>query len=597
MADRVIKGIPVSTGIAIGKAFFANRSLKSRLPRQTVAHVLIPREIQRLEWAFEKTEAELKSIRDAVPEDLPEHKLIIDSHIMVLKDPKLTKAARIYIEEMRLNAEWALEKAVNDLDKAFNAIPDPYIRDRMQDVRQVTERVQSTLLGKDQDLTAIESKVIIMAHDLAPADTIALDVNKIMAFAVTMGGKTSHTGIMARTMGIPALVGVTDLEAGVADGDLVVIDGFKGLILVNPSEEELEKYNARQARFEVYQRTIVKGCQLPAETIDGYRVKVLANIELFEEVASVLDSGGEGVGLFRTEYSYINRTTLPGEEDLYEEYADMASIMSPRKVTIRTLDLGADKFISHFGRLEESNPALGLRAIRFCLSHKGLFKTQLRAILRASVSGNVRLMFPMISGLKEIRRAKAVLAEVQAEMRKEGVPFDENMPVGIMVEVPSAVMVADILAEEVDFFSIGTNDLIQYSLGIDRTNHHVFPICTSRCTRPCSGSSSRWWTPGTRRASKSASAAKWPPIPSASPSSWALQVDSISMVPKAIPGIKRIIRQTSMEECKQLLKDVLECRTVGRINTLVKETIYRRYPDELSFAISLLDASEDPAMG
>ena len=591
MAARVVTGIPVSSGIAIGKAFFVNRSLRSRLPRQTVGDEYLEQEARRLAQAFAETQAELESIREKVPAELKEHKLIIESHAMILKDPKLEGAARSYIHQLSLNAEWALEKAINDLEKAFSALHDPYIRERMQDVRMVAERVQSRLLGEGKDLASIQSKAIIMAHDLAPADTIALDVNKIMAFAVVQGGKTSHTGIMARTMGIPALVGVSGLEESVSDGDLVIIDGFKGKLLVEPSDEELEDFNALQARFEDYQRTIVRACQLPAETIDGYRVQTLANIELFEEVTSVIDNGGEGVGLFRTEYSYLNRSELPSEEELVEEYTDMASIMSPRRLTIRTLDLGADKFMSQYGGLEESNPALGLRAIRFCLTHRDLFKTQLRAILRASVVGNISLMFPLISGLREVRRAKAALAEAQNELRAEGLAFNPDMPVGIMIELPSAVMIADVLADAVDFFSIGTNDLIQYSLGIDRTNHHV-----SYLYQPLHPAVLRLIKQvvdaGHKAGIEVSLCGEVASDPYCVPILMGMQVDSLSMVPKAIPGIKRIIRQTSMEECKDLLKRVLECRTVGRINTLVREIIFRRYPDELTFAISLLESDE-----
>jgi len=594
MADKIITGIPVATGIAIGKAFFVNRNHKAHLPRQTIAASLVPEEIGRLHDAFATVESELSATREQVPAELKDYGLLIDTHILMLKDPKLSGTAADYIKNLGLNAAWALEKAVSDQEAVFGAINDPYIRERMQDVRVVADKVQAKLIGRETDLTAISGRAIIMAHDLTPADTVELKIDKIMGFATVRGGKTSHTGIMARSLGIPALVGVDKLEDSVSDGDLVVIDGLTGKIVVNPTEAELEDYNERAAFFETYTRKIKRRCQLPAETFDGSRVQVLANIELVEEVASVLDNGGEGIGLYRTEYAYLNRTDLPTEEELTEKYIDLAAIMSPRKVVFRTLDLGADKFISAYGELNETNPAMGLRAIRFCLKNPQLFKTQLRAILRASVYGNVSLMFPMISGVKEVRQAKAWLAQAKAELRREGVEYDQNMPVGIMIELPAAVMIAEFLAQEVDFFSIGTNDLIQYSIGVDRTNHHV-----SYLYQPLH--------PATLRAIKLVvDAAHQAGIevslcgevasdPFCVPILLGMGIDSISLTPQAIPGIKRIIRQTNMHDCRKLLKNVLECRTVSRINNLVMDNIFKHFPEEVSFFTSLLENDESPS--
>jgi phosphotransferase system enzyme I (PtsI) len=593
MADSTLTGIPVATGIAIGKAFFVNRNHMANLPRQIVAADDMPAEIERLHAAFRSVETELAAIREQVPEELKSHGSLIDTHLMMLKDPKLSGAAAKYIETLGLNAAWALEKAVADQEAAFESIKDQYIRERMQDVRVVAEKVQTKLMGVKTDLASISGRAIIMAHDLTPADTVELQVDKIMAFATVRGGKTSHTGIMARSLGIPALVGVGRLEE-IHDGDLVVIDGLNGKIVVNPTESELAEYNERAAQFEDYTSKIRRHCHMPAETFDGSRVMVYANIELVEEVTAVLDNGGEGVGLYRTEYAYLNRTTLPTEEELAEKYIDLAAIMSPRKVVFRTLDLGSDKFISTFGELNETNPAMGLRAIRFCLKNPQLFKTQLRAILRASAYGNVSLMFPMISGVKEVRQAKAWLAQAKAELRREGVDYDPDMPIGTMIELPAAVMIAEFLAHEVDFFSIGTNDLIQYSIGVDRTNRHV-----SYLYQPLH--------PATLRAIKLVvDAAHQAGIevslcgevasdPFCVPILLGMGIDSISMTPQAIPGIKRIIRQTNMHDCRLLLKDVLECRTVSRINNLVMDNIFKHFPEEVTFFSSLLENDELPS--
>jgi phosphotransferase system enzyme I (PtsI) len=594
MADKILTGIPVATGIAIGKAFFVNRNHKAHLPRHTVAASLVDGEIAKLHDAFAAVESELSAIRAQVPADLRDYGLLIDTHILMLKDPKLAGVADDYIRTLGLNAAWALEKAVSDQEAAFGAVHDPYIRERMQDVRVVADKVQAKLIGRETDLTGISGRAIIMAHDLTPADTVEIQVSKIMGFATVRGGKTSHTGIMARSLGIPALVGVDMLEDFVHDGDLVIIDGLTGKIVVNPTESELEDYNERAAYFEDYTRKIKRGCQLPAETFDGSRVQVLANIELVEEVASALDNGAEGVGLYRTEYAYLNRTDLPSEDELTEKYIDLAAILSPRKVVFRTLDLGADKFISAFGELNETNPAMGLRAIRFCLRNPQLFKTQLRAILRASAYGNVSLMFPMISGVKEVRQAKAWLAQAKAELRREGVDYNPDMPVGIMIELPSAVMIAEFLAHEVDFFSIGTNDLIQYSIGVDRTNHHVSYLYQP--LHPATLRTIKLVVDAAHQAGIEVSlCGEVASDPFCVPILLGMGIDSLSLTPQAIPGIKRIIRQTNMHDCRILLRKVLECRTVSRINGLVMDNIFKYFPDEVTFFSSLLENDESPS--
>ncbi|MFH1913228.1 MAG: phosphoenolpyruvate--protein phosphotransferase [Pseudomonadota bacterium] len=594
MADKILSGIPVATGIAIGKAFFVNRNHKAHLPRHTVPAAAMDAEVARLHEAFAAVEAELTVIRGQVPEGLKDYGLLIDTHVLMLKDPKLSGVAEEYVRTLGLNCAWALEKAVADQEAAFGAVHDPYIRERMQDVRVVADKVQAKLIGRETDLSAIPGRVIIMAHDLTPADTVEIQVSRIMGFATVRGGKTSHTGIMARSMGIPALVGVDMLEDFIHDGDLVIIDGLTGKIVVNPTESELEDYNERAASFEDYTRKIKRGCQLPAETFDGSRVQVLANIELVEEIAAALDNGAEGVGLYRTEYAYLNRTDLPTEDELAEKYIDLAAILSPRKVVFRTLDLGADKFISAFGALNETNPAMGLRAIRFCLRNPGLFKVQLRAILRASAYGNVSLMFPMISGVKEVRQAKAWLAQAKAELRREGVPHNPEMPVGIMIELPSAAMIAEFLAREVDFFSIGTNDLIQYSIGVDRTNHHVSYLYQP--LHPATLRTIKLVVDAAHQAGIEVSlCGEVASDPFCVPILLGMGIDSISLTPQAIPGIKRIIRQTNMHDCRRLLRKVLECRTVSRINGLVMDNIFKSFPDEVTFFSSLLENDESPS--
>ena len=591
MAKLVLTGIPVSAGIAIGKAFFMNRRLHGRIPRQTIAKHFVPGECERFDQGVAQAVAELETVRAQVPAEFKEHGLMIDSHVTILKDPKLRDMTFGYIEDMRINAEWALLKAVRHMEKKFATIADEYFRQRIQDVRLVADRVLSQLMGLTREVKEIEGRVILMAHDLAPSDTVGLEVDKIMAFTTAEGGKTSHTGILARSLQIPSIVGVQDLEDLVEDGEFVIIDALKGKIIVEPEEDELAEYVALQDQFEQYGKLIVRNCHLPAETIDGYRVQVLANIEILEEVSAVLDYGGEGVGLYRTEYSYMNRESLPTEEDLYEEYRDLAAIMAPAKVIFRSLDLGADKFITGMGDSAERNPALGLRSIRLCLKHRDLFKAQLRAFLRASVEGNTAIMYPMISGLRELREANKVLREAKRELAAEGVPFNDDLPVGIMVELPAAVMTAELLAKEVDFFSIGTNDLIQYSLGIDRTNKNVSYLYQP--LHPAVLRSIKHVVDAAHQSGIEVSlCGEVASDPFCVPILMGMQIDSLSMNPQAIPGIKRIIRQTTMDECKELLRRVLKCRTVTKINRLVMESIFQRFPEELTFYSSLLDNEE-----
>mgnify|MGYP001493817349 CR=1 FL=1 len=594
VAGKIFKGIPVSAGVSIGKAFFLNRSGQGPLPRQSLAHDLVEAECSRLERAFAEFKEELAEVRERIPPDLKEHALIIDSHMMILTDPKLCGSALAYARDLKINAEWALDKAVDDLERAFNALDDDYFRARIQDVRMVAGRVQGRLAGQGADLKAIENRVVLMAHDLSPADTAGLEVGKIMSLATVQGGKTSHTGILARTLGIPAVVGANGIEEHIRDGDLVVVDGLRGEVLLDPDEEELAKLSDLKYQFEAYQCGIMRQCHLPGETIDGYRVKVKANIELLEEVATVIDNGGEGVGLYRTEYSYMNRRALPTEDELFEEYLDLASIMSPRRVTLRTLDAGADKFISLLGVPEERNPALGLRAIRLCMRHPDIFRTQLRAILRASVAGNVSVMFPMISGLREVRLAMAALRQAKNDLRREGIPYNPDMPTGIMMELPSAVMIAEILAREVDFFSIGTNDLIQYSLGIDRTNRYVSHMYQP--LHPAVVKSIKHVVDAAhQRGIEVNLCGEMASDPFCVPILMGMQIDGLSLNPQAIPGIKRIIRQATMDDCKNLLKKVLESSTVSHTNRLVRDAIFRKFPDELLFYSSLVEGEEVPA--
>jgi phosphotransferase system enzyme I (PtsI) len=591
VAREILHGVAVSAGISIGKAFFINRQSRRHIPRETIPASKVDYEIDRLTAASNMVRDEFEAARAKVPEELREHGAIIDSHLMICQDPKLMLAAATRIRDRGITAEWALEQSVETIAAAFSAIDDPYIRERIQDVRVVAERIMQRLLGGADTSRALEERMVLMAHDLTPADTIELEQDKIMSFTTCEGGKTSHTGILARSLQIPAIVGVEGLEESVRDGELVIVDALRGRILIDPTEDELADYSDLKYQFENYQKSIIHQCKLPGETVDGFRLDIQANIELADELQSVLDNGGEGVGLYRTEYAFLNRKKAPTEEELYREYATLAERLAPAKVTLRTLDVGADKMMNTQEKLEEANPALGLRGIRYCLKNQELFRMQLRAILRASVHGNVAVMFPMISGIKEVRQARYQLNLVRQELDEAGIPYNPNMPVGIMIELPSAVMISETLAQEVDFFSIGTNDLIQYSLGIDRANKHVSYLYQP--LHPAIVRSIKYVVDAAHRAGIEVSVCgEVASDPYCIPILMGMQIDAVSIAPQAIPGIKRIIRQVNMEECKQLLRDVLSHATVSKINRKVRQTIFKRFPEELTFFASLLDQDD-----
>ncbi len=590
MARAILSGIPVSAGIAIGKAFFVNRGLKHKIERRTIAKNQIKSEQERLKQAHSQAIYEFTTAKEKVPADFKEHELIIESHIAILRDPKLITSTLKTIEHLCINAEWALYKTVQETEKRFASIEDEYIRQRMQDVKLVTDRVQAKLMGLSTAPEKIEGRVILMAYDLSPSDTAVLDIEKVMAFAIAEGGKTSHTGIVARSLQLPSLVGVKNLEQHVIEGELVIIDALKGKILLDPDEAELAAYVRHQNQFENYQQSIIRDCQLPAETIDGDRIQINANVELAKEGALVRNRGGEGIGLLRTEYRYMSQETIPTEEELFEEYFELATTMHPTKIVFRTLDIGGDKFIAGLNR--ERNPALGMRSIRFCLQRKEMFKAQLKAVLRAGVLGNVSIMYPLISGLAELYAANAVLAEAKEELLNEGLVFNANIPKGIMVEVPALAFIAEIMAKEVDFFSIGTNDLIQYILGVDRTNQQVAHLYQP--LHPAVLRAIKHVVDAGHQAGIAVSiCGEMASDPFCVPLFMGMQVDSLSMNAQAIPGIKRIIRQTSMKDCKELLRQALMCDTAPATNKIVTQFLFKNHAEELTFFTSLLDEYKD----
>ena len=580
-ARMVLKGIGVSPGIAIGKAYRVDRNRVSLVYYYLPSPAQTKKEKQRFKTAVDNAEADLQEIRSKMAGEFPEHVYILDTHLHILKDRMLYDETIRIIEEQSINAEWALRQALENAQNIFAKIEDEYIRSRISDVDYVAEQVLQNLTGQNrQSVAGITERVIIVAQDLSPADTVQLQVEKTLAFVTDMGGKTSHTAIITRSLDIPAVLGLEDVYQAVRSGELMVVDGNAGRVIIDPDEELLNYYYERQFQLERYRREVDRSAELPAETEDGYNIKIQANIELVEEVVAVIDNGAEGIGLYRTEYSYLDWDDPPDEETLFWDYREVAEIIYPEMVTLRTLDLGADKISSRVRGGTETNPALGLRAIRLCLQEDELFRNQLRAMLRVSgITKNIKIMFPMISGLGELHAAKNVLDEVKHSLIQEGIKVDQDLQVGILIEVPSAVAVADILAREVDFFSIGTNDLVQYALAIDRVNENVAHLYEP--LHPAILRMIKQAADAGRQAGIPVSlCGEMAGEPLYIPILLGFELDSLSMNPLAVPRVKKIIRNANLGESIGYLKEVLQFATASQTNEYLGKLAWRRFRED-----------------
>jgi phosphotransferase system enzyme I (PtsI) len=565
------KGVAAAPGIAIGKVFMIGQT-ELQLRKYKVADAQLEKEMTRLDLAVTATSQEIEAIKQKVAKEVgPKEAAIFNAYLHILEDPLLITATKDWIKKEHCNAEYALQETTRQLVQQFMESSDEYMRERAADISDVTSRFMRHLTGQTAGpLSEIDEEVVVVAHDLTPSQTASMPRDKIIGFVTDVGGRTSHVAIMARSLEIPAVVGLQDISQHVVNGDMMVIDGIAGEVVVNPDAKILAKYRQAQQKYVQANRKLKKMKGVTAVTKDGYRLTVAANLELPEEIRQAQKYGAEGVGLFRTEFLYLNRPELPSEEEQFEAYRMVAQQSLPYAAIVRTLDIGGDKFLSPLNTSKEMNPFLGLRAIRLCLSHVDLFKVQLRAILRASHFGKIKLMFPMISGIEELRSAKAVLDEARAELTHKRISYDKNMEIGIMIELPSAAVTADILAKEVDFFSIGTNDLIQYTLAADRVNEKVAYLYNPlhpAILRLIKGvleaaHHERIWV---------GMCGEMASDPLMTPLLIGLGLDEFSTVPAFVPQLKQCIRSLNFAESKDLAEKVMACTTTRDVEDIMEK--------------------------
>ena len=577
----VMKGIGVSPGIVIGKAYLFDR-LDAQVPFYKLNDSgLVTKEIKRFRKALRESEKQLLELKKKLG-DLGggmEPLYIIDVHIMILRDRKFIDLTLQNIREMCVNAEWAVRMTVAKYREIFDRMEDPYLRGRIRDILYAEQRILANLGGKKRAVIDMGEGVVIIAADISPADTAQMKIDKVLGFATDVGGKTSHTAIVARSLEIPAVAGLENISRSARTNDDIIIDGSAGVVIVHPDPEIRQRYEEKKKLFEAAQDDLLDHAGLPAVTKDNYSVEIGGNIEFIEEIPSVIAHGADGIGLYRTEFIYINREQPPDEEDHLAHYRSVVGVKGLSWATIRTFDLGGDKLFPDKKSPRELNPQLGLRAIRFCLKEVALFRVQLRAILRASVQGKLRIMFPMISGIEEIREAKRIFTEVKNELLAEGTELGNDIEIGIMIEVPSAVIVAEELAKEVDFFSIGTNDLIQYVLAIDRINERVTYLY-----EPLHPAVLRLIKQvvdiGHRAGIRVAMCGEMAGEPAYTMILLGLELDELSMNPLAIPRVKKIIRGATLKESKALLNKVMTLSSTAEIRAFVDAAMRKRFPEE-----------------
>lgn len=566
-----MKGIGASPGIAIAKAFVLKHE---ELIINTDKTKDINGELVRLEAAVNESRKQLEAIKEKAIVELGEEEAqIFGAHLMVLDDPEYIGQVKVNIENNNMTADHGLKTVTDQFVSIFETMEDAYLKERAADIKDVGTRILRNILGvKASDLGSINEDSIIIAYDLTPSDTAQMNKEKVLGFATDIGGRTSHTAIMARSLEIPAVLGLGSVTEQVKDGDIVIVDGIEGKVVVNPSEELLEEYKGKKKAYEDFRAELGELKELSAETKDAHKVELAGNIGTPNDVDGVLKNGGEGVGLYRTEFLYMDSETMPSEDKQFEAYKKVLEDMGGKPVIIRTLDIGGDKKLPYLELAEEMNPFLGLRAVRLCLQEKDMFKTQLKAILRASIYGQALVMFPMISSIQEVRQAKAVIEECKRELDVKGIKYDKELKVGIMVEIPAAAIAADIIAKEVDFFSIGTNDLCQYTLAVDRMNEKVsylydplHPAIIRLVKNVIDASHKEGIFTGM--------CGEMAGDPYSALILLGLGLDEFSMSALSIPQIKKIIRSVTMVKAKEIAEKALTLSTAEEVKELVDKEL------------------------
>ncbi|MBF0203664.1 MAG: phosphoenolpyruvate--protein phosphotransferase [Desulfamplus sp.] len=566
----IIKGFGGSPGICIGKAYIVDREGVELVKRYPVSEEEIPAEINRFKNAVKHASDEHASIIESLNNDLTDQLDVLETHLALFKDKMLYGRTIDTIKTDKINAEWALKKVLRQVKRMFMKVNDPYLKARVTDIVQVSEQIMRHLTGaQDIKISDINKRVILVAHDLSPADTSQIQLERIKGFVTDRGGKDSHTGIIAKALGIPAVMGLGNATHSVENDDILIVDGLLGILIVNPEEDTLFTYEEQRIRYENQKAIRAREIHLPAVTLDGQKFELMANIEMVEEVVSVRDNAAKGVGLFRTEFLYIALKRFPLEEELFDKYKEVVELLSPMSVTFRTLDINGDKVLPYMKDIEEENPALGLRAVRFCLKRPKIFITQIKAILRAGAFGKIKLLIPMISCVEEIIQVKEIIDIAISELKQEQKVFNADIPLGIMIEVPSAVIIAEELADYVDFFSIGTNDLIQYSMAIDRRNRQV-----THLYNPMNPAIIRMIKMVVNAAKKKnidvVMCGEMAGEPLNLPVLIGLGLTKLSMNPMAIPLIRQMITRLDASDAKGFVEKIMELRQVSEIVNLVK---------------------------
>lgn len=582
MKTRRFRSNATSPGIGIGKVVKLQGHTSTYI-RYWVKNSDVEDEVNRLRIAIQKSREQLDQIQMKMCRYQGQDQIqIIDSHRMFLQDDMLIATTIQHTRSHKINAEWALDKTLAHLKLSFLNVDEKYFRERQQDIDYVGRRIMDNLMGTpDLPLSELTHEdTILIVHDISPAEVANIPKDIVKGFVMESGGETSHTAIIARALEIPALIGVKGIYTEIQKGETMIVDGMKGIAIASPAKRERDQYVTIQKNYAALERVLMQDIHLPAETKDGFRINIEGNMELLEEIPSLIDHGAEGIGLYRTEYLFLNRLDEPSEEEQYDNYIEVLDRLSPRPVTMRTIDLGGDKMPLTQTYDGQANPALGMRAIRLCLREIHLFKIQLRALIRASIHGNLRILIPMISGLEEIRRVKRLIEEIKDDLKEEGTPFKEDIPLGIMIEVPSAVFMAPELAKEVDFFSIGTNDLIQYGLAIDRTNEHV-----SYLYNP--------YHPAVlRMIKKTVKAAKDARIkvslcgelagdPLAISLMVGMQLDALSMNPISIPRVKKTLRYMTKTQSQRLVAKIMTFETAEEVEKYLKRKTANILPGDI----------------